>query len=244
MLLMMGSCSRQESLKIGRNNRIFGKIPALCAAEAGARTRLIAADKETLDPDKRVRYAATRISIEQSVEKRLAEEMEKVEGRQVPCEALPQAGYEVAGATVAGWDYPSRTLRIALRVTPASGAVTAADTVCYLKSVDGDGAMLDFGAVRLAAAEEQSAEALLEGDYGCMLVDSTRSDNPDFTAFSKLVVIPADEYRRLESERLAAREAEEARKQAELERAAKAYNVLPDPPVKPGEIPGLPFKTK
>ena len=184
MLLMMGSCSRQESLKIGRNNRIFGKIPALCAAEAGARTRLIAADKETLDPDKRVRYAATRISIAQSVEKRLAEEMEKVEGRQVPCEALPQAGYEVAGATVAGWDYPSRTLRIALRVTPASGAVTAADTVCYLKSVDGDGAMLDFGAVRLAAAEEQSAEALLEGDYGCMLVDSTRSDNPDFTAFS------------------------------------------------------------
>lgn len=216
MLLMMGSCSRQESLKIGRNNRIFGKIPALCAAEAGARTRLIAADKETLDPDKRVRY----------------------------CEALPQAGYEVAGATVAGWDYPSRTLRIALRVTPASGAVTAADTVCYLKSVDGDGAMLDFGAVRLAAAEEQSAEALLEGDYGCMLVDSTRSDNPDFTAFSKLVVIPADEYRRLESERLAAREAAEARKQAELERAAKAYNVLPDTPVKPGEIPGLPFKTK
>ena len=222
MLLMMGSCSRQESLKIGRNNRIFGKIPALCAAEAGARTRLIAADKETLDPDKRVRYAATRISIAQSVEKRLAEEMEKV----------------------AGWDYPSRTLRIALRVTPASGAVTAADTVCYLKSVDGDGAMLDFGAVRLAAAEEQSAEALLEGDYGCMLVDSTRSDNPDFTAFSKLVVIPADEYRRLESERLAAREAAEARKQAELERAAKAYNVLPDTPVKPGEIPGLPFKTK
>ena len=216
MLLMMGSCSRQESLKIGRNNRIFGKIPALCAAEAGARTRLIAADKETLDPDKRVRYAATRISIAQSVEKRLAEEMEKVEGRQVPCEALPQAGYEVAG-------------------------VTAADTVCYLKSVDGDGAMLDFGAVRLAAAEEQFAEALLEGDYGCMLADSTRSDNPDFTAFSKLVVIPADEYRRLESERLAAREAEEARKQAELERAAKAYNVLPDTPVKPGEIPGLPF---
>ncbi|MFQ8804764.1 MAG: hypothetical protein ACLR8Y_06110 [Alistipes indistinctus] len=44
-------------------------------------------------------------------------------------EALPQAGYEVAGATVAGWDYPARTLRIALRVTPASGAVTAADTV-------------------------------------------------------------------------------------------------------------------
>ena len=122
--------------------------------------------------------------------------------------------------------------------------MTAADTVCYLKSVDGDGAMLDFGAVRLAAAEEQSAEALLEGDYGCMLADSTRSDNPDFTAFSKLVVIPADEYRRLESERLAAREAEEARKQAELERAAKAYNVLPDTPVKPGEIPGLPFKTK
>lgn len=40
------------------------------------------------------------------------------------------------------------------------------------------------------------------------------------------------------------REAEEARKQAELERAAKAYNVLPDTPVKPGEIPGLPFKTK
>lgn len=72
------------------------------------------------------------------------------------------------GATVAGWDYPSRTLRIALRVTPASGAVTAADTVCYLKSVDGDGAMLDFGAVRLAAAEEQSARQLLEGDYGCM----------------------------------------------------------------------------
>ena len=41
-----------------------------------------------------------------------------------------------------------------------------------------------------------------------------------------------------------AREAAEARKQAELERAAKAYNVLPDTPVKPGEIPGLPFKTK
>ena len=37
---------------------------------------------------------------------------------------------------------------------------------------------------------------------------------------------------------------EEARKQAELEHAAKAYNVLPDTPVKPGEIPGLPFKTK
>ena len=78
---------RQEQQNLRENSG------ALCAAEAGARTRLIAADKETLDPDKRVRYAATRISMAQSVEKRLAEEMEKVEGRQVPCEALPQAGY-------------------------------------------------------------------------------------------------------------------------------------------------------
>ncbi|MFQ8804763.1 MAG: hypothetical protein ACLR8Y_06105 [Alistipes indistinctus] len=62
-----------ESRRSARNNKIFGKIPALCAAEAscGAATRF---DRQ---PDKgdSIRtsgsgYAATRISIAQSVEKR------------------------------------------------------------------------------------------------------------------------------------------------------------------------------
>ncbi len=245
LLLALGSCSqRGATLEIGQSNKVFGKIPALCAAEAGALARLAAADQETLNPEKLIRNGSTRILLERTIQERLTEEVAKVQGRQVPCEADPQAGYEVREATVTWWDYPARTLGVALRVLPRSGVATEADTICYLKSVDRDGAMLDFGVVTLTPVVEGPEGSVLMGDYACIFEDSTRLDNPDFTAFAKLVVIPTDEYSSLDSLRTAAWEAEEARKQAEIERAQKAYQLPMNVRAEPGNIPGLPTKTK
>lgn len=231
--LTMFSCS-QGGLKIGKSNKTFERIPALCIAETGAIQRLNEAAAGTLDGDKKMQYAYTKLEIIADVKKELAIDSAKVMGREVPCTAAEGAGFKATKMTISGWDYSSRSLRIAVQVEPLSADTAAVDSVCYLKSVDHNGTMLDFGAVAL-----KPATSGLEGEFMCAMADTTVGPLADFTAFEQLVLIPAAEYQQYAAQYKAALD------QIKLQRSLKPFEVNQRlRGIKPGEIPGLPIDAK
>ena len=108
------------------------------------------------------------------------------------------------------------------------------DSVCYLKSVDHNGTMLDFGAVAL-----KPAASGLEGEFMCAMADTTVGPLADFTAFEQLVLIPVAEYQQYAAQYKAALD------QIKLQRSLKPFEVNQRlRGIKPGEIPGLPIDSK
>lgn len=231
--VVMASCS-QGGLKIGKSNKIFARIPALCIAETEAYQRLDEAAASTLDGEKKVQYVVTKLEIVSAVKKELGLDSAKVIGREVPCVAADGTGFKAAKMTIAGWDYPSRSLKIAVQVEPLSADTASVDSVCYLKSVDRDGKMLNFGAVALKPAASQC-----EGEFMCAMADTTLGPLPDFTAFEQLVLIPEAEYQQYAAERQAALE------QIQLQQGLQPFEVNNQlRNIKPGAIPGLPINTE
>lgn len=229
----MASCS-QGGLKIGKSNKTFARIPALCIAETEAYQRLDEAAASTLDGEKKVQYVVTKLEIASAVKKELGLDSAKVIGREVPCVAADGTGFKAAKMTIAGWDYPSRSLKIAVQVEPLSADTASVDSVCYLKSVDRDGKMLNFGAVAL-----KPVASLCEGEFMCAMADTTLGPLPDFTAFEQLVLIPEAEYQQYAAERQAALE------QIQLQQGLQPFEVNNQlRNIKPGAIPGLPINTE
>ena len=123
-------------------------------------------------------------------------------------------------------------MKIAVQVDPLSADTISVDSVCYLKSVDRDGKMLNFGAVALKPAASQC-----EGEFMCAMADTTLGPLPDFTAFEQLALIPEAEYQQYAAERQAALD------QIELQKGLKPFEVNIRG-VKAGAIPGLPINTE
>ena len=209
-------------------------LSALCIAETEAYQRLDEAAASTLDGEKKVQYVVTKLEIASAVKKELGLDSAKVIGREVPCVAANGVGFKAAKMTIAGWDYPSRSLKIAVQVEPLSADTASVDSVCYLKSVDRDGKMLNFGAVAL-----KPAASLCEGEFMCAMADTTSGSLPDFTAFEQLVLIPEAEYQQYAAERQAALE------QIQLQQGLQPFEVNNQlRNIKPGAIPGLPINTE
>ena len=92
----MASCS-QGGLKIGKSNKTFARIPALCIAETEGHQRLDEAAAGTLDGDKKVQYVVTKLEIASRSKKRVGFGLcKKVIGREVPCVAADGVGFKAA----------------------------------------------------------------------------------------------------------------------------------------------------
>lgn len=199
--LGLGSCQR-TSLKIGKSNKVFGKLPALSMAEAEAEKRLRDAIQLTTDGREAIRYDITLKDLQKQVQERITAEWKEVEGREVPVENASGLNYRVTRAVATGWVDSTRTVQITCQVEPTGTGL--ADTACYLSCVKSDGTTLAVARIGLPNAPTKGEDSLatlpavrtapFEMVYNCSFGGVNL---PDFTRFDRLVFIPRAKYEEL-----------------------------------------------